>query len=99
MGREYIVNLIRGITLDTINERRETSEECFKMEVIGERTDFVEDLNCDSFDLRALITSFEDEFEFDISDEDLERLKTVGDVVTYVMNYYGQYVKKNPQVV
>lgn len=45
---------------------------------------FVEDLNADSLDLTELIMTFEERFGFEISEEDAERLKTVGDVVDYI---------------
>jgi acyl carrier protein len=45
---------------------------------------FVEDLNADSLDLTELIMTFEEKFGFEISEDDAEKLKTVGDVVTYI---------------
>jgi acyl carrier protein len=45
---------------------------------------FVEDLNADSLDLTELIMTFEERFGFEISEEDAEKLKTVGDVVRYI---------------
>ena len=45
---------------------------------------FVEDLNADSLDLTELIMTFEEHFGFEISEEDAEKLKTVGDVVEYI---------------
>jgi acyl carrier protein len=45
---------------------------------------FVEDLNADSLDLTELIMTFEEKFGFEISEEEAEKLKTVGDVVTYI---------------
>lgn len=45
---------------------------------------FVEDLNADSLDLTELIMTFEERFGFEISEEDAEKLKTVGDVVDYI---------------
>ena len=45
---------------------------------------FVEDLNADSLDLTELIMTFEERFGHEISEEDAEKLKTVGDVVTYI---------------
>jgi acyl carrier protein len=45
---------------------------------------FVEDLNADSLDLTELIMTFEERFGFEISEEDAEKLRTVGDVVDYV---------------
>ncbi len=45
---------------------------------------FVEDLNADSLDLTELIMTFEERFGCEISEEDAEKLKTVGDVIAYV---------------
>ena len=45
---------------------------------------FIEDLNADSLDLTELIMTFEERFGFEISEEDAEKLKTVGDVVDYI---------------
>ena len=45
---------------------------------------FVEDLNADSLDLTELIMTFEEKFGFEISEEEAEKLKTVGDVIAYI---------------
>ncbi len=45
---------------------------------------FVEDLNADSLDLTELIMTFEERFGSEISEEEAEKLKTVGDVITYL---------------
>ena len=45
---------------------------------------FVEDLNADSLDLTELIMTFEERFGFEISEEDAEKLKNVGDVISYI---------------
>lgn len=45
---------------------------------------FNEDLGADSLDLFELVMSFEDEFDVKIPVEDLEQIKTVGDVVNYI---------------
>jgi acyl carrier protein len=45
---------------------------------------FVEDLNADSLDLTELIMTFEERFGFEISEEEAEKLKTVGDVINYI---------------
>jgi acyl carrier protein len=50
---------------------------------------FVEDLNADSLDLTELIMTFEERFGFEISEEESEKLKTVGDVVTYIESKKG----------
>lgn len=45
---------------------------------------FVEDLNADSLDLTELIMTFEERFGCEIGEKDAEKLKTVGDVITYI---------------
>ena len=51
---------------------------------VGMEKSFVEDLNADSLDLTELIMTLEERFGFEISEEDAEKLKTVGDVVKYI---------------
>ena len=50
---------------------------------------FVEDLNADSLDLTELVMTLEERFGFEISEEDAEKLKTVGDVVAYIKKMKG----------
>ena len=45
---------------------------------------FREDLEADSLDLVELIMAFEEEFGGEISDEDAQKIATVGEAVTYV---------------
>ncbi len=45
---------------------------------------FREDLEADSLDLVELIMAFEDKFGGEISDEDAQKIVTVGDAVKYV---------------
>ncbi len=45
---------------------------------------FREDLEADSLDLVELIMAFEDKFGGEISDEDAQKIVTVGDAVTFV---------------
>jgi acyl carrier protein len=46
----------------------------------------VEDLNADSLDLVELILTFEDEYEINIPDEEVEYIKTVNDVYEYLVS-------------
>jgi len=57
---------------------------------VNPQTAFVEDLNADSLDLVELIMAMEEEFSKDgksmeISDEDAEKITTVQDAVTYII--------------
>jgi acyl carrier protein len=45
---------------------------------------FREDLEADSLDLVELIMAFEDKFGSEISDEDAQKITTVGDAVNYI---------------
>ncbi|MEW6540002.1 MAG: acyl carrier protein [Bacillota bacterium] len=45
---------------------------------------FVDDLGADSLDLVELVMAFEEAFEIRIPDEDAEKIRTVGDAVTYI---------------
>lgn len=59
---------------------------------VGERpvtleTSFVNDLGADSLDIVELVMELEDEFDVKISDEDAEKMQTVGDVVKYIKEH------------
>jgi acyl carrier protein len=45
---------------------------------------FREDLKADSLDLVELIMAFEEEFGGNISDEDAQKIQSVGDAVTFL---------------
>ena len=50
---------------------------------------FVDDLNADSLDLVELIMSLEEEFGMEISDDEAEKIKTVGDAMEYIEEKTG----------
>lgn len=43
-----------------------------------------DDLGADSLDIVDLIMSFEEEFDLEIPDDQVENIKTVGDIVKYI---------------
>lgn len=47
-------------------------------------TELVDDLGADSLDLVDLVMTLEDEFDMEISDDDIESVRTVGDIVKYL---------------
>ncbi len=50
---------------------------------------FREDLEADSLDLVELIMAFEDKFGGEISDDDAQKITTVGEAVKYVETHMG----------
>ena len=53
-------------------------------EKLTNEASFMEDLGADSLDTVELVMAFEKEFEIDIPDEEAEKLRTVGDALTYL---------------
>jgi acyl carrier protein len=45
---------------------------------------FVDDLGADSLDTVELVMALEEEFNIEISDEDAEKIRTVGDAIKYI---------------
>ena len=43
-----------------------------------------DDLGADSLDIVDLVMSFEDEFDLESPDDQVENIKTVGDIVKYI---------------
>ncbi len=52
--------------------------------IISETSSVTGDLGADSLDLVDLAMSIEDEFDIELSDEALDKIKTVGDLVAYI---------------
>ncbi|MHB0876526.1 MAG: acyl carrier protein [Anaerolineae bacterium] len=50
---------------------------------------FRDDLEADSLDLVELIMAFEEEFGGEISDDEAQRIRTVGEAVTYLGSHSG----------
>ncbi len=51
---------------------------------VSRDTSFVNDLNADSLDTVELVMELEDEFDMSIPDEEAEKLKTVGEAISYI---------------
>lgn len=51
---------------------------------IKEEAAFIDDLGADSLAIVELVLAFEEQFEIDIPDEDTEKIRTVGDAVSYI---------------
>ena len=64
---------------EILADELELSEDEITME-----SDLVEDLGADSVAVVDLIMSIEDEFGVEVPDEDVEKVKTIGDAVRYI---------------
>lgn len=53
---------------------------------VNMKTSLKGDLDADSLSLFELVMAFEEEFNLEIEDEQVENIETVGDIVTYLEN-------------
>lgn len=53
-------------------------------EQVTEDSEVIDDLGADSLDIVDLVMTLEEEFDTEIPDEDIENLRTVGDIVKYL---------------
>ena len=53
-------------------------------DVIKETSSITDDLGADSLDVVDLVMSIEDEFDVEIPEDQVENIKTVGDIVKYI---------------
>ena len=53
-------------------------------DTITAETKIADDLGADSLDVVDLLMSIEDEFEIEVPDDEIENIKTVGELVAYI---------------
>lgn len=53
---------------------------------ITPQSNLITDLKADSMDIATLLFEVEEQYGIEIDEEDLESLKTVGDIVLYIQN-------------
>jgi acyl carrier protein len=72
-----VVDRVKRIIIDRlgVDESEVTLEASFK-----------DDLGADSLDVVELVMELEDEFDMEISDEDAEKITSVGEVVNYIQS-------------
>jgi len=75
------VNEVFEKLADIISTRTKIKKEDITLE-----SDFELDLKLDSLDIVELIMAIEEEFNINIPDEDIQKLKTVKDAVEYISN-------------
>lgn len=66
---------------DIIVEQLDVEEDAVTMEA-----SITDDLGADSLDVVDLVMSIEESFDAEIPDEEVENIKTVGDIVKYIEN-------------
>jgi acyl carrier protein len=64
---------------DIISQQLDADAEAIKPEA-----SFIDDLGADSLAIVELVLAFEEQFDIDIPDEDTEKIRTVGDAVSYI---------------
>lgn len=50
---------------------------------------FIDDLGADSLDIVELVMAMEEEFGFEIPDDQAEKIRTVGDAVGYIKQHHA----------
>jgi acyl carrier protein len=78
MSEKTIEQRVKDIIVEQLNVKAD--------QVAGEAK-FIEDLGADSLDIVELIMALEEEFGYEIPDEEAEKLLTVGDVIKYIEDH------------
>ena len=65
---------------------KEIAADSLGADAMTAETSFKEDLGADSLDLFEMVMALEEEFEVEIPTEDLENIKTIGDVESYLQS-------------
>jgi acyl carrier protein len=78
MGREETAEKVKSIIVEQLGVPPED---------VNAEASFIEDLGADSLDIVELIMALEEEYDIEISDEDAEKLQTVGDAVNYIAEH------------
>jgi acyl carrier protein len=73
------VDQLESKVIDIVSEKLSVPKEEITLE-----SNFIDDLKADSLDLVEMVMAFEDALGVSIPDEDQEKIRTVGEVVTYI---------------
>ncbi len=60
-----------------------------KPEDVDESKTFTEDLGADSLAIVELVLALEEKFEVKIPDDEVDKIKTVGDAIAYIKTHAG----------
>ena len=78
MGREETAEKVKSIVVEQLGVPPED---------VTEEASFIEDLGADSLDIVELIMALEEEYDIEISDEDAEKIQSVGDAINYIAEH------------
>ena len=81
MNREQILEKIREIVVEELG---------VSAEKVTEQARFIEDLGADSIGVMELVMKMEEAFDIQIPDQDIEKFRTVGDAIDYIISKKGQ---------
>ena len=78
---QEIFEKVRKVVAEQLNVSENT---------VTKEASFIDDLGADSLDTVELVMALEEAFDTEIPDEDAEKLSTVGNVITYILQHAGQ---------
>lgn len=84
MGKSYAkggYNMVFDKVRAILSEQFDVDED-----TITADTQIADDLGADSLDVVDLLMSIEDEFEIEVPDDEIENIKTVGELVAFIEN-------------
>lgn len=80
MDRAQILEKIREIVVEELG---------VSADKVTENARFIEDLGADSIGVMELVMKMEDAFDIQIPDQDIEKIRTVGDAINYILSKKG----------
>ena len=76
MERNECLNKVVGIVAEHLHQ---------DVASLSDNTSFIDDLSADSLEIVELIMAFESEFDLEIPEDEVEAIKTIGDVVDVIV--------------
>ncbi len=80
MDRAQVLEKIREIVVEELGVNADK---------VTENARFIEDLGADSIGVMELVMKMEDAFDIQIPDQDIEKIRTVGDAIDYILSKKG----------
>ena len=80
MDKAQILEKIREIVVEELGVNADK---------VTEQARFIEDLGADSIGVMELVMKMEDAFDIQIPDQDIEKIRTVGDAINYIISKKG----------